>query len=302
MVGVAAVVIAAAASVAGAQQAAAPRKGSGARTGSGGRYATVNGLRMYFEVHGPERDAGTPLVLLHGALSTIETDFGKVLPTLAKTRRVIAVEQQAHGHTADADRPLSYAQMADDTAELLRQLGIENADFLGYSMGGGVALQVASRHPALVRKLVFAGGTSYNPDGLYPELLEGMKRMKPEDLAGSPWQRAYARVAPQPERWGTLVGKIKELDLSFAGWPPEVLQAITAPTLLMIGDADIVRPEHTVRMFRLLGGGVPGDLVGLPRSRLAVLPGTTHVTLVDRTDWLLSMVSDFLDAPMPKAR
>ncbi len=261
------------------------------------RYASVNGLKMYYEVHG----TGRPLVLLHGALSTIETDFGKVLPTFARTRQVIAVEQQAHGHTADIDRPLSFEQMANDTAALLRQLKIENADFFGNSLGGGIALQIARRLPDLVRKLVFAGGASYNPDGYYPEVLAGIENLKPEHLAGSPWQTAYARVAPHPEHWPVLLAKIKELDLKFVGWPPEDIQAIKSPTLIMIGDADVVRPEHTVQMFRLLGGGVAGDLHGLLRAQLAVLPGTTHVTIMDRAEWLLSMITAFLDAPMPKA-
>ncbi len=260
-------------------------------------YASVNGLRMYYEIHG----TGRPLVLLHGAFSTIGTDFGKVLPTFARTRQVIGVEQQAHGHTADIERPLSYEQMADDTAALLRQLKIENADFVGYSLGGGIALQIARRRPHLVRKCVFAGGASYHRDGFYPEVLAGMKDLRPEQLAGSPWQTVYARTAPNPEHWPALVAKIKELDMNFVGWPPEDIQAIKAPALLMIGDADIVRPEHVVQMFRLLGGGVAGDLVGLPRTQLAVLPGTTHVTLVDRADWMSSMITAFLDAPMPKA-
>ena len=260
-------------------------------------YAHVNGLNMYYEIHG----TGRPLVLLHGALSETQSSFGKILPSLAKTRQVIAVEQQAHGHTADIDRPLTIEQMAEDTAALLRQLGIENADFFGYSIGGAVALKIALRHPDLVRKLVFAGGVSYNPDGLYPELLAGMEQMKPEDLDGSEWQKAYARVAPNPENWPVLVAKNKDLNLSSQGWPPEVVRSIKAPTLLIIGDSDIVRPEHVVEMFRLLGGGVIGDLVGLPPSRLAVLPGTTHVTLINRADWLAPMITEFLDAPMPEA-
>jgi pimeloyl-ACP methyl ester carboxylesterase len=263
-----------------------------------GRYASVHGLKMYHEVHG----TGSPLVLLHGAFGTIETDFGQLLPLFAKTRRVIAIEQQAHGRTADIDRPLTFDQMADDVAELLRQLKIENADFFGYSMGGGVALQIALRHPGLVRKLVFAGGASYNRDGFQPGLLEAEAKMKPEDLAGSPWQKAYARLAPMPENWPQLVAKIKDLDQKWAGWSPEDIRAITAPVLLINGDADIVRPEHVVAMFRLVGGGVAGDLVGLPRAQLAVLPGTTYVTLLDRTDWLFSMITAFLDAPVPKAK
>lgn len=135
-----------------------------------GHYASVNGLKMYYEIHG----TGHPLVLLHGAFGTIDTDFGKVLPIFAKTRQVVAVEQQGHGRTGDVDRPLAFNQMAEDIAELLRQLKAENADFFGYSMGGGVAFQLALRHPGLVRKLVFAGGTAYNPDGYYPGLLEGI--------------------------------------------------------------------------------------------------------------------------------
>src|SRR5215813_1000147 len=260
-------------------------------------YAAVHGLKMYYRIQG----AGRPLVLLHGGLSNIDTDFGKLLPELAKQRQVIAVEQQAHGHTADIDRPLTYAQMADDTAELLRQLKIERADFFGYSMGGGIALELAIHHPGLMGKLVWAGGASYSPDGLYPVIRESSKDLKPELLAGSPWQKAYADIAPDPTNWSTLVFKVRDLDVHFGGWKPEEVQAIQASALLIIGDSDVVRPEHVVEMFRLIGGGVPGDVSGLPRSQLAVLPGTTHVTVVDRTSWLLSMVTAFLDAPLFKA-
>jgi pimeloyl-ACP methyl ester carboxylesterase/DNA-binding transcriptional ArsR family regulator len=262
-----------------------------------GNYASVNGLNMYYEIHG----TGQPLVLLHGALSAIETSFGKVLPSLAKTRQVIAIEQQAHGHTADTDRPLTYEHMADDTAALLRHIGIEHADIFGYSMGSAIALQIAIRQPDLVRKLVVAT-PAYNREGFHPGMLEGIETLKPEDLAGSPWQEEYARTAPNPEHWPTLIAKVKQLDREFEDWPPETIQSIKAPTLVMIGDSDVVRPEHAVEMFRLLGGGVAGDVTGLPNSQLAVLPGTTHVTLVDRADWLLSMITAFLDAPMPERK
>ncbi|HEU5377277.1 MAG TPA: alpha/beta hydrolase [Ktedonobacteraceae bacterium] len=257
-------------------------------------YVPVNDLEMYYEIHG----SGRPLVLLHGNLSTIETSFGNVLPQLASTRRMIAVEQQGHGHTADIDRPFCLRQWAEDTIALLRHFGIEQADFFGYSSGGAVALEIALHKPALVRKLVWAGGTSYQRDGLYPELTRGGERMKPEDLDGSPFHQAYLRVAPHPEQWHRLVAKIGEFDCSIEDRSREELAALQAPALLIIGDSDIVRPEHTVEMFRLLGGGVVGDLVGLPRSWLAVLPGTTHVTLVDRAEWLISMITEFLDAPM----
>jgi pimeloyl-ACP methyl ester carboxylesterase len=263
-----------------------------------GSYAAVNGLQMYYEIHG----TGSPLVLLHGAFSTIESDFAKLLPVLAQTRQVIAVEQQGHGHTADIDRPLSYAQMADDTAALLQQLNIARADLFGYSMGGGVALQFAIRHPNQVRKFIFAGGTTYSLDGFYPGMLEGIAGLQPEHLAGTPWQQAYARLAPHPEDWPTLIAKTKELDLTFKGWTPEEIQALKTPGLLIIGDSDIVRPEHVVEMFRLMGGGVVRDVMGLPNSQLAILPGTTHVTVMDRTDWLASMTNAFLDAaPAPPA-
>src|SRR5437868_9215071 len=261
-------------------------------------YIPVNGLDMYYEIHG----SGRPLVLLHGNLSTIGTSFGKVLPKLASTRRIIAVEQQGHGHTADIDRPFSIGQWAQDTTALLHHLLIEQADFFGYSSGGAVALEVARRSPALVRKLVWAGGTSYRRDGLYPELLAAGEAMKPEDLDGSPFQRAYASIAPHPEQWHRLVAKIANLDRATTGWPREAIASVKAPTLLIIGDSDIVRPEHVVEMFRLLGGGVVGDLVGLPRSQLAVLPGTTHVTFTDRAEWLTSMITEFLDTPMEDDR
>jgi pimeloyl-ACP methyl ester carboxylesterase len=259
-------------------------------------YAPVNGLEMYYEVHG----TGRPLVLLHGNLSAINVDFGRILPSFAKSRQVVAVEQQAHGHTADIDRPLSIRLWAEDTVALLRHLGIEQADLFGYSSGSAVAMQIAIEHPELVGKLVIASA-SYRLDGLHPGLLDGIQQLQPEHLAGTPFQEEYARIAPNPDDWPTLISKIKQMDADLPEWSPEDIQAIKAPTLLIIGDSDIVRPEHAVEMFRLLGGGVVGDIAGLPRSRLAVLPGTTHITLVHRGDWLSSMVGEFLDAPAPDA-
>jgi pimeloyl-ACP methyl ester carboxylesterase len=284
---------------------ALPHDSIGSETAAGpgatGSYASVNGLKMYYEIHG----TGRSLVLLHGALTTIDTSFGKVLPPLAKTRQVVAIEQQGHGHTADMDRPLTYQQMADDTAALLGQLNIQNADFFGYSMGGGIALQIAIRHPDLVGKLVLAA-PAFNREGFYPEIFEQIQRMKPEDLAESPWKAAYDRTAPNPEHWPTLVAKVQRLVRQFEGRPPETIQSIKAPALIIIGDSDVIRPAHAVQMLRLLGGGVAGDDAAgrphLPRSQLAVLPGTTHVTLVDRADWLVPMITEFLDAPMPEVK
>jgi pimeloyl-ACP methyl ester carboxylesterase len=261
-----------------------------------GNYAPVNGLNMYYEIHG----TGEPLVLLHGAFSAIGTSFGELLPSLAKTRQVIAFEMQAHGRTADIDRPLSIEQMADDTAAALQHLGIERADIFGYSMGASVALHLAIRRPDVVRKLVLASVT-YNLSGVHPGLMEGLAEMKPEMMFGSPWHEEYTRIAPNPEDFPTLFAKKTQMDRNIKDLPAEVVRSIKAPTLLIIGDSDIVRPEHAVEMFRLLGGGVVGDLAGLPNSQLAVLPGTTHVTLVHRTEWLLSMIGEFLDTPMTQA-
>ena len=261
-------------------------------------YAPVNGLQMYYEIHG----SGQPLVVLHGAFQTFDT-MGPIVPALAETRRVISAELQAHGHTADVDRPLSYEQMGDDVAGLLRHLGIEQADVFGYSMGGAAALQLAIRHPELVRKLVVAS-VSYALDGAHSELLEFTPTMTPEIFAGSPIEEAYLRTAPRPEDFPTLVAKIRQLDMTPFAWEEDI-RAITAPTLYIVGDSDVVRLEHAVELFRLLGGGVAGDLAGLPKSQFAVLPGTTHFIppghgLLDRADWLLPMITAFLDAPEPE--
>jgi pimeloyl-ACP methyl ester carboxylesterase len=261
--------------------------------GTGG-YAPVNGLQMYYEVHG----SGRPLVLLHGNLSTIGVDFGRIIPALARDRQVVGVEQQAHGRTADIDRPLTIQNWADDTVALLRHLGIEQADFFGYSSGSGVALQIAIEHSEAVGKLVLAS-SSYRLDGLHPGLMDGIQQLQPEHLAGTPFEEDYARVAPNPDDWPRLIEKIKQMETTLPEWTADDIRSITAPTMLVIGDSDIVQPEHAVEMFRLLGGGVIGDLAGLPRSRLAVLPGTTHITLVQRGDWLSSMVGEFLEAPEP---
>ena len=259
-------------------------------------YASVNGLEMYYEIHG----SGRPLVLLHGALSATGTSFGKMIPSFAEDRQVISFEQQAHGHTADIDRPLTIEQMAEDTVAAMQELGIENADIFGYSLGAGIALQIALNHPEFVHKLVLAS-VSYNLDGMHPGMIEGMAYLEPEMLVGSPWYDEYMSMAPKPEDFPTLIAKIKELNLHhIPSLAPEQVQKIQAPTLLIVGDSDIIRPEHAVEMFRLLGGGVNGDVAGLANSQLAILPGTSHTMMVERGEWLVSMITAFLDAPMPE--
>jgi pimeloyl-ACP methyl ester carboxylesterase len=261
-------------------------------------YVSVHGLNMYYEVHGE----GQPLVLLHGAFSGISTSFGQLLPDLSKTRQVIAFELQAHGHTADIDRPLSLEGMADDVAAALPQLGIEHTDVFGYSMGSNVALQFAIRHPELLRKLVLAS-VSYNMNGVHPGLMEGLAEMKPEMMHGSPWHEEYLRIAPHPEDFAKLFAKKTQMDQQTQDIPAETIRGIRSPTLLIIGDSDFIRPEHAVEMFRLLGGGVFGDTpVGLPNSQLAILPGTSHVSLVSRVELLIPIINSFLDVPMPESK
>ena len=258
-------------------------------------YLPVNGLQMYYEIHG----TGQPLVLLHGAFSAIGTSFGQMLPGLAQGRQVVAVELQGHGRTADIDRPMTLEGMADDVAAAIDQLGIEPADIFGYSTGAAVALQLVIRHPDAVRKLVLASVT-YTLDGVHPGLMEGLGEMTPEMMHGSPWHEEYVRIAPRPEDFPTLFAKKTQMDQQIKDLPDEAIRAITAPTLLIIGDSDLVRPEHAVEMFRLLGGGVFGDTpAGLPDSQLAILPGTSHVSLVNRSELLVPMITSFLDAPMP---
>jgi pimeloyl-ACP methyl ester carboxylesterase len=261
-------------------------------------YAPVNGLDMYYEIHGE----GPPVVLLPGAYMTVDL-MAPLVPGLAEFRRVIAVEQQGHGHTADIDRPITYEQMADDTAALLGHLDAGPADVVGYSMGGGVALQLAIRHPDAVRKVVVAS-MSYTSDGMHAAAWEMFPSITPELFAGSPLEESYLRSAPNPGDFPKLVEKLKLLDTTEFAWPADGIRAIDAPMLIVLGDSDLVRLEHAVELFGLLGGGVMGDLVGLPKSQLAVLPGTTHFVppgsgLLDRADWLLAMIRQFLDPPSP---
>jgi pimeloyl-ACP methyl ester carboxylesterase len=258
-------------------------------------YAPIGDLRMYYEIHGE----GRPLLLLHGAYMSIDL-MGPLLGELARGRRVIAAEMQGHGRTADIDRPVSYEAMADDSAGLLRHLGIESADVFGYSMGGGTAIQLAIRHPELVRRLVVASA-GYSSDSMHPEALAMFPTITPELFAGSPIEQEYQRLAPDPAGFPKLVERLKELDTTEFAWPEEDVRNIAAPTLIVLGDSDGVRLEHAVQMFRLRGGGVMGDLSGMPASQLAVLPNTSHFVppghgLLDRTEWLMALVPPFLDA------
>lgn len=256
-----------------------------------GSYADINGLHMYYEIHG----TGQPLILLHGGLGGV-IEFGQLIPILSETHQVIAVELQGHGHTADIDRPLSYESMADDVAALITELGFENADVMGYSLGGGVALQTAIRHPEVVRKLVLIS-TPYKRADIHEEFLAGMSAMSAESAAQmleTPMYQYYSSVAPRVEDWPTFVGKIGALLSQDYDWTDDVA-AMTTPTLIVAGDSDMLAAVHAVEMFNLRGGGVAADFVGFPTSQLAILPGTSHFTILYSPS-LVPTVTTFLDA------
>ena len=259
--------------------------------------ATVNGLDMYYEIHG----TGEPLLLIHGGFMTAAL-LAELATALAQTRQVIVVELEGHGHTAMLDRPLRYEQMADDVAALVEHLGISQVDVAGYSLGGGVTLQLAIRHPELVRKLVVISAPFAN-DGWYPEVLKAMGETITPDMMKdySPYYAPYLDAAPKPEDWPVFVDKVRTLlAVDTYNWAAGVAE-IEKPALLIYGDADSVRPEHIVELFRMLGGGVPGDLAPMPPVQLAILPGTAHSAAYLDTTTLTRLITAFLDAPLPEA-
>lgn len=255
-------------------------------------YAPVNGLNLYYEIHG----TGEPLILLHGGVVGIAM-FGPNLAALSEKRKVIAVELQGHGRTADIDRPLSFEAMADDIGELIKYLGIEKTDVMGYSLGGGVALQIAMRHPAVVRKLVVVSAP-FKRDGFYPEVLAVMAQMGPSAAQGmkqSPLYQIYPNV-----NWARLFTKLGELLRKDYDWSKEVA-AIKAPTMIVFADADAVRTVHIMEFFGVLGGGQRDaglDGSGRPANQLAILPGLTHYN-ISSSPALATVVTPFLDAPTP---
>jgi pimeloyl-ACP methyl ester carboxylesterase len=237
---------------------------------------------MYYEVYGD----GKPTVVLHGGICTIEACLGPILPVLASGRRLIAVEQQAHGHTADIDRPLTFEQMADDTAAVLRILHVEKADIFGFSDGGNVALRLAMVHPTLVDRLALFG-TNANNEGFVPGLVDMFATVKAEDMPKE-FREAYEKAAPDPKGFATLVGKVMQQALAFKGWTREELQSIRSPALVMVGDRDIIRPEHALEMFRQI-----------PNAQLAVLPGRDHLAPMTAPGEVGGIVNRFLNDPLP---
>jgi pimeloyl-ACP methyl ester carboxylesterase len=221
-------------------------------------HVPVNGIRMYYEIHGPT--SGIPLVLLHGGGSTIEITFSRLLPLLASGRQLVAVEEQGHGRTSDRDQPIAFESSADDVAALVRHLGFEQVDILGFSNGASVGLQVAIRHPALVRKLVFASAMTRR-DGAYPELWEFMERAELANMP-QPLKDAFLKVNPDELKLRTMHDKDAERMRQFRDVPDEALELLQAAVLIVIGDRDVVRAEHAVALSRQI-----------PGARLLVLPG-----------------------------
>ena len=258
-------------------------------------YANVNGLKMYYEVYGK----GKPIVLLHGSYMNIPLNWAHIIPLLAKDRQVIVTEMQGHGRTRDISRAFTYEGMADDVSGLLKHLKIDSADILGYSMGGGVAFQVAVRHPEQVRRLVVLSGT-YTHDGWWPDVEASFATFTPDMFKGSPIQKQYDSLGNDPAHFPEFVRKVISIDLKPYDWSKDV-KKIQAPMFMAIGDADGIRYEHALDLFRAKGGGKMGDIHGLPQSRLAIIPGTTHIGMIQRTDWLLPMITDFLDSDLNAA-
>ena len=262
-----------------------------AQQGPTAGYAPVNGLNMYYEIHG----SGEPVVLLHGAFMTITNNWTGWIDELAKTRQVIAVEMQGHGRTADTAREMSGENNADDIAALLEFLKIPRADLIGYSMGGNVALQVAVRHPDQVRRVVVISST-FRHDGMVQEGSDAISEITAEAFKGSTLETEYKRLSPTPDQFPKFVERMVAADAKGGDLAAGQLRSTTAPMFFIFGDADGIRLEHVAEMFRLKGGGTHGDLGPRSASRLAILPDTTHVTLMQRMDVIVPMVNDFLDA------
>jgi pimeloyl-ACP methyl ester carboxylesterase len=259
-------------------------------------FVALGGLRMYYEVHG---DADTaPLVLLHGGLFDIDQQFGALIPALASGRRVVAVDFQGHGRTNDLDRPFSAAAFAADVLSVLDHLNVERADILGFSVGGAVALELAINHPERVRKVIVSS-TSFAASGMRgSENADAVGAMTVDMIAGSPMEAAYLSKSPHPDR-EHLQGLLDKLSATYAGGFPDRTEAeirgMDAPTLITVGDADMVSLEHAIEFLRLRGGDVNGDFEGVPASHLAVFPGTTHFFGLARTDLVRDVVIGFLD-------
>jgi pimeloyl-ACP methyl ester carboxylesterase len=259
-----------------------------------GNRVRVNGMQMYYEVSG----AGDPLVVLHGAYMNIPT-MGTIIPKLAKTHKVYAVELQGHGRTTDIDRPITYPNLADDVAAFMDAVGLTKADVFGYSMGAEVGLQLAIRHPAKVNKLV-AASVAYDLEGWQPAFKDVIPQMTVEMIVQMPFAKDYPKLAANPNGFPELARKLIALEKEPMAWENDV-KALKTPVLIIAGDADVATLEHSVALFRLLGGGIMGDMgKPLPASRLAILPATSHTAVITQPDLLHAFIEPFLKGQIPK--
>jgi pimeloyl-ACP methyl ester carboxylesterase len=246
-----------------------------------GGHLRVGDLDMYYQMQG----RGRPLLLLHAGFSTIEASFAGLRPGLISARNTIALEQQAHGRTADLARPLTYEQMVEDTAMALELLRVTDADVFGWSDGGVIALGLALRHPELVRRVAIMGAACTNA-GYVAGFDERMRALRPDEPGLASIRESYEQVAPRQEGWPALVEKVKAMYFAFGGWPVAELRKLAAPLLVMVGDRDLVTVDHAVRLHRLV-----------PSGSLAVLPGSDHGVTVAHADWIAPMLLDFFEAP-----
>ena len=275
---------------------AAPLLLIGANVATGqtaGQRVNVKGMQMYYEVSG----AGDPLIVLHGAYMNIPT-MGEIVPKLAETHKVYALEFQGHGRTTDIDRPITYPNLADDVADFMDAVGVEKADIFGYSMGSAAGLRLAIDHPEKVDQLV-AASVAYDVSGWQPAFVEFIPQMAPEMFVGTPMEDEWKKLAPNPDGFRALVEKLIALEKEPMAWEADV-KALKTPVLIIAGDADVSTLEHNVAMFRLLGGGGMGDMgAPLPASRLAVLTATSHTAVINQTDLLYGFIEPFLQGETP---
>jgi pimeloyl-ACP methyl ester carboxylesterase len=258
-----------------------------------GKRVNVNGMQMYYE----ESGSGEPLIVLHGAYMNIPS-MGAIIPRLARTRKVYALELQGHGRTTDIDRPITYQHLADDVAAFMDAVGLRRADVFGYSMGAIAGLQLATRHPAKVNRLVMASG-AYDVEGWQPAFKEMIPQMNVE-MIPPVLEQEYRKLAANPSGFRELARKLIALEREPMAWEADV-KALKTPVLLIAGDADVATLEHTVAMFRLLGGGVMGDMgKPLPASRLAILPATSHTAVITQVELLHALIEPFLKGETPK--
>lgn len=266
-----------------------------AQTEPAGDRVEVNGMQMYYEVSGE----GDPLVVLHGAYMNIPS-MGDIVGKLAETHKVYALEFQGHGRTTDIDRPITYPNLADDVAAFMDAVGLEKADVFGYSMGAAAGLQLAIRHPEKVDKLA-AASVAYDAGGWQPEFTAFIPQMTVEMFLDMPFAAEYRELAADPDGFPALVEKLIQLEKEPMAWEEDV-KKLETPVLIISGDADVNTLEHAVAMFRLLGGGVMGDMgKPLPESRLAVLPATSHTAVIGQVDLLHAFIESFLKGETPKS-